>query len=383
MLADLFSASPFSRRGACRLSVALLTAALVAFVGCDPPKPSRPSGASRTGATSGTGGATAAGKVVIPDGVSSSSPAGPATETARELLGRLAATYRAASTYSDEGRLVMWSVSGTKSSSDVIAPFVCQYARPNKFRLTCYDAEASCDGREFLARIGAYPDQMLRKDAPAAITPDELLGDPMFAQSMAGRLGVLNPLIGLLFDPEAAKALVFEAGEPKFDSPGVFETHNCWRVRQPTGAGDLVYWIDQQDTILRRIELPTDDVKPQLDPGYRLAQLALTVDFNKAAFGAKIPPDRFTLGISQDVALVNRFLDLQPPDAPSPWLGKPVPDVRIKASNGQETTLAAFRGKTLVIEVWATWCPWCVQSLPLVDKAFSKFRENSSVQFLA
>ena len=41
---------------------------------------------------------------------------------------------------------------------------------------------------------------------------------------------------------------------------------------------------------------------------------------------------------------------------------------------GETLKLADFRGKPLVLNFWATWCPPCVEEMPLLD-AF--FRQNS------
>jgi len=42
---------------------------------------------------------------------------------------------------------------------------------------------------------------------------------------------------------------------------------------------------------------------------------------------------------------------------------------------GETLKLADFRGKPLVLNFWATWCPPCVEEMPLLD-AF--FRQNSA-----
>lgn len=42
---------------------------------------------------------------------------------------------------------------------------------------------------------------------------------------------------------------------------------------------------------------------------------------------------------------------------------------------GTNLKLADFKGKPLVINFWATWCPPCVEEIPLIDDFF---RENSS-----
>lgn len=43
--------------------------------------------------------------------------------------------------------------------------------------------------------------------------------------------------------------------------------------------------------------------------------------------------------------------------------------------SGESLKLADFRGKPLVLNFWATWCPPCVEEMPLLD-AF--FRQNLS-----
>jgi thiol-disulfide isomerase/thioredoxin len=43
--------------------------------------------------------------------------------------------------------------------------------------------------------------------------------------------------------------------------------------------------------------------------------------------------------------------------------------------SGAELTMLSFKGRPLLINFWATWCPPCVEELPLID-AF--FKENQS-----
>ncbi len=42
--------------------------------------------------------------------------------------------------------------------------------------------------------------------------------------------------------------------------------------------------------------------------------------------------------------------------------------------SGETLNMAAFRGKPLLLNFWATWCPPCVEELPMID-AF--WRENA------
>ena len=43
-------------------------------------------------------------------------------------------------------------------------------------------------------------------------------------------------------------------------------------------------------------------------------------------------------------------------------------DLRFERPEGGELALAALRGKPMLLNFWATWCPPCVTELPLLDQ---------------
>lgn len=56
---------------------------------------------------------------------------------------------------------------------------------------------------------------------------------------------------------------------------------------------------------------------------------------------------------------------------------EPLPDVTFQDASGKDVTLSSFKGKTILLNLWATWCTPCREEMPGLDRlqlAFGKGR---------
>ncbi len=77
-------------------------------------------------------------------------------------------------------------------------------------------------------------------------------------------------------------------------------------------------------------------------------------------------------------------VDQLPSQSDAPWrpVGTRMPDFTLEDTGGHPVRAADLRGKTIFINVWATWCGPCQGELPWVQKLFDSMKGRSDVAVL-
>jgi thiol-disulfide isomerase/thioredoxin len=56
---------------------------------------------------------------------------------------------------------------------------------------------------------------------------------------------------------------------------------------------------------------------------------------------------------------------------------RPLPDLAFMDANGKPRTLADFRGRTVLLNLWATWCVPCRKEMPALDALQAKLGDET------
>lgn len=63
-------------------------------------------------------------------------------------------------------------------------------------------------------------------------------------------------------------------------------------------------------------------------------------------------------------------------DIPHTQNGPLAPDFSLPDLDGRIISLSAFKGKVVIVNIWATWCPPCVSETPSLDKLYKMFKDE-------
>ncbi|MEW5323704.1 TlpA disulfide reductase family protein [Geobacillus thermoleovorans] len=57
-------------------------------------------------------------------------------------------------------------------------------------------------------------------------------------------------------------------------------------------------------------------------------------------------------------------------------MGNQAPDFALRTLDGKEVRLSDLRGKRVIVNMWATWCPPCRAEMPDMQKFYERYKDE-------
>jgi thiol-disulfide isomerase/thioredoxin len=135
---------------------------------------------------------------------------------------------------------------------------------------------------------------------------------------------------------------------------------------------------------LKALENHKEDVVPKIKSlGTSLAGIIAANNFLKPDFGGEYQQELKDKLIAEGKNHFFAKMFIQTVNQASVGtVGTLAPDFELTQLDGKKVKLSSLRGKTVIIDFWATWCGPCIMAMPGMKKAQEKYKDNPDVVFL-
>lgn len=260
------------------------------------------------------------------------------SNSAESILAACVEQYRKLHSYQDQATVELrYSLEGQPTVDQ--APMSVAWDQTGRIGLRVYSLSAgpTRSGRWRLkleANREELQGQVISRHLPEKLDFSWLLHDPVVREEMAIGLAGFPPQLDLLLSSEPLSGLLKNASSISLGANTEIEGRACWTV--VVQLNQLVYQlaIEQQTSLLRRIQLPTQILPPAILQDDRIHNPQLLVDFQQIQINHSIAWSGFEVDLKPNDLEVDRFVP-RPPKVNLVGYGKMAPAFQLREPTGQ------------------------------------------------
>lgn len=247
----------------------------------------------------------------------------------KQVLEQLCARYQAIQSYEDRTLMRLKFPVENRWQEEVVDALV-RFVRPHAvrlhFNLPTIQLLVTSDGQQINSRILDQGNKQLDQQLVRHVAPPELSLQSLFTateivstevpQVQSILMNLPCPLavsqMSFLFDLPFVKQLIDSSDRIERLPDRALGGHLCARVELTSPAGRFVFWVDDQQGLLRRIEYPNSAAQSEAsnsdDRQGTSAMVMLSVDYDNVRVDAAFPPGGFRQRPPQNAVFVRHFV---------------------------------------------------------------------------
>jgi thiol-disulfide isomerase/thioredoxin len=150
----------------------------------------------------------------------------------------------------------------------------------------------------------------------------------------------------------------------------------------PDYTFDKTIWIDKTHmTFVKTIEHAHTYLFLSGTTRVPMEEEIITV-FTRAELNDSVHDELFTFIPPSDAKLIENFPDPRHDFGGPNMTGEQVPALKFKSADGKVVSIESFRGKPVLVDLWATWCGPCVQAMPQLAQINAEAKDKGLVLLL-